>query len=128
MAHKHRTCFGKGCFKTDLNYSSLENTIFVTCRHCYGYFLMGVKPGRNKREVTQKGNAENGKDQMSHASIIFSSFWHRKNPSLHYSWNQQQPFCWLYLSLLSVGFLKEQANSSPRQNSVGNTDKWLGRK
>lgn len=42
------------------------------------FFFMGVKLGKNKGEVTQKGNAENGKDQMTHASIIFSSFWQEK--------------------------------------------------
>lgn len=75
---------------------------------------MGAKPGRNKRGVTQKGNAGNGKDQMSHASIIFSSFWHKKNPHLHYCWNQLQTFCWLY--------------SNPELNTVDNTAKCLCRK
>lgn len=84
------TSVSEGYFKTDPNYSSLENTTFIrlTLQALLWIFLMGAKPGRNKRGVTQKGNAGNGKDQMSHASIIFSSFWHKKNPHLHYCWSQ----------------------------------------
>lgn len=78
----------EGYFKTEPDYSSLENTIFISLNLQallqIFFFLMGVKPGRNKREATQKGNEENGKDQMTHASIIFSSFWHKNNSCLHY--------------------------------------------
>lgn len=80
------TNVSEGYFKTDPNYSSLENTTFIrlNLQALLWIFLMWARPGRNKRGVTQKGNAGNGKDQMSHASIIFSSFWHKKSPRLHY--------------------------------------------
>lgn len=113
MAHKHRVWIGEDCFKTDWNYISLENIILISLnlQHCYvGFFicfLMIVKQGRNKRKVTEKGNAENGKDQLNHASVIFSSFWNTKESQFALLLESASGFL-LAISLRAVKIISQQ--------------------
>lgn len=50
------TSVSEGYFKTDPNYSSLENTTFIrlTLQALLWIFLMGAKPGRNKRSYSKR--------------------------------------------------------------------------